>query len=190
MPLSFIRKDIRRSFLFSASFFFFFANLWNLWCFPPEKSEIRTLFYVFDTQISLNGSKKDGKKKNHRGTYNRTTLSDIRTGYFPRAEGREFASVGLQRYVWTSFFYHSDGYGIFRFSFRDFFLHFPPDPYGIRVFQLKRRAVRSFYFRDFRLDFMGLPGFCGGNEDRVRRTVSYADTVLQAHVQTKASAAT
>lgn len=54
----------------------------------------------------------------------------------------------------------------------------------------ERRAVRSFYFRDFRLDFMGLSGFCGGNEDRVRRTVSYADTVLQAHVQTKASAAT
>lgn len=57
-------------------------------------------------------------------------------------------------------------------------------------FSTERRAVRSFYFRDFCLDFMGLPGFCGGNEDRVRRTVSYADTVLQAHVQTKASAAT
>ena len=52
--------------IFSASFFFFFANLWNLWCFPPEKSEIRTLFYVFDTQISLNGSKKDGKEKSQR----------------------------------------------------------------------------------------------------------------------------
>ncbi len=37
---------------------------------------------------------------------------------------------------------------------------------------------------------MGLPGFYGGNEDRGRRTVSYADTVLQAHVQAKASAAT
>ena len=89
-----------------------------------------------------------------------------------------------------SFFYHSAGYGIFRFSFRDFFLHFPPDPYGIRVFQLKRRAVRPVNFRDFYRDFMGLSGFCGENEDRVRRTVSYADTVLQAHVQTKASAAT
>ena len=50
--------------------------------------------------------------------------------------------------------------------------------------------VRSFYFRDFCLDFMGLPEFCGENEDRVRRTVSDADTILQAHVQTKASDAT
>lgn len=86
------------------------------------------------------------EKRNHRGTYNRTTLSDIRTGYFPRVEGREFASVGLQRYVWTSFFYHSDGYGIFRFSFRDFFLHFPPDPYGIRVFQLNVGRHDHFIF--------------------------------------------
>ena len=57
-------------------------------------------------------------------------------------------------------------------------------------FSTERRAVRPVYFRDFYRDFMGLPGFCGGNEDRVRRTVSYADTILQAHVQTKASAAT
>lgn len=93
------------------------------------------------------------EKKDHRGTYNRTTLSDIGTGYFPGAEGREFASVGLQRYVWTSFFYHFDGSDIHRYSFLDFFLHFPPDPYGIRVFQLKRRAVRPVYFRDFYRDF-------------------------------------
>ena len=57
-------------------------------------------------------------------------------------------------------------------------------------FSTERRAVRSFNFRDFYRDFMGLPGFYGGNEDRGRRTVSYADTVLQAHVQAKASAAT
>lgn len=67
---------------------------------------------------------------------------------------------------------------------------FSPGSLWDKGFSTERRAVRSFYFRDFRLDFMGLPGFCGGNEDRVRRTVSYADTVLQAHVQTKASAAT
>jgi hypothetical protein len=86
------------------------------------------------------------EKRNHRGTYNRTTLPDIRTGYFPKAEGREFASVGLQRYVWTSFFYHSDGYGIFRFSFLDFFLHFTPDPYGIRGFQLNVGRYDRFIF--------------------------------------------
>lgn len=57
-------------------------------------------------------------------------------------------------------------------------------------FSTERRAVRPVYFRDFCLDFMGLPEFCGENEDRVRRTVSYADTALQAHVQAKASAAT
>lgn len=57
-------------------------------------------------------------------------------------------------------------------------------------FSTERLAVRPVYFRDFCLDFMGLPGFCDGNEDRVRRTVSYADTALQAHVQAKASAAT
>ena len=57
-------------------------------------------------------------------------------------------------------------------------------------FSIERRVVQSFYFRDFCLDFMGLPEFCGENEDRVRRTVSDADTVLQAHVQAKASVAT
>lgn len=76
------------------------------------------------------------------------------------------------------------------FLFGISFCIFPPNPYGIRIFQLKRRAVRPVYFRDFYRDFMGLPGFCGGNGDMVRRTVSYANTVLQAHVQTKASAAT
>ena len=87
----------------------------------------------------------DGKR-NHRGTYNRTTLSDIGTSHLPRAEGREFASVGLQRYVWTSFSYPSGGYGIFRYSFRDFFLHFPPDPYGIRGFQLNVGRYDRFIF--------------------------------------------
>lgn len=53
-----------------------------------------------------------------------------------------------------------------------------------------RRAVRPGYFHDFYRDFMGLTGFCDGNEDKVRRTVSPADTTLQAHVQAKASAAT
>ena len=106
-------------------------------------------------------AKKEGKR-NHRGTYNCTTLSDIGTGYFPRAEGREFASAGLQRYDRTSFLYHFDGSDIYRYSFRDFFLHFPPVPYGIRAFELKRRAVRPVNFRDFYRDFMGLPGFCGG----------------------------
>lgn len=86
------------------------------------------------------------EKRNHRGTYNRTTLSDIGTGYFPGAEGREFASVGLQRYVWTSFFYHFDGSDIHRYSFLDFFLHFPPDPYGIRVFQLNVGRYDRFIF--------------------------------------------
>lgn len=55
---------------------------------------------------------------------------------------------------------------------------------------MERRAVRPGYFHDSYLDFMGLTGFCGGNEDRVRRTVSHADTTLQAYVQAKASAAT
>ena len=53
-----------------------------------------------------------------------------------------------------------------------------------------RQAVRPGYFHDFCRDFMGLTGFCDGNGDRVRRTVSHADTTLQAHVQAKASAAT
>ena len=55
---------------------------------------------------------------------------------------------------------------------------------------MERLAVRPGYFHDFCRDFMELTGFCDGNEDRVRRTVSHADTTLQAYVQTKASAAT
>ena len=36
----------------------------------------------------------------------------------------------------------------------------------------------------------GIAGILRWEGDRVRRTVSYADTTLQAHAQTKASAAT
>ena len=86
------------------------------------------------------------KREKYKRTYNRTTLSDIGTGHSSRAEGREFASVGLQRYVWTSFLYHFDGYGVFRFSFLDFFLHFTPDPYGIRGFQLNVGRYDRFIF--------------------------------------------
>ena len=79
---------------------------------------------------------------------------------------------------------------MFQHSFLDFFLHFLPDPYGIRGFQLNVWRYDRLIFVIFDRDFMGLPGFYGGNEDRGRRTVSYADTVLQAHVQAKASATT
>ena len=45
-----------------------------------------------------------------------------------------------------SFFYHFDGSDIHRYSFRDFFLHFPLDPYGIRGFQLNVGRYDHFIF--------------------------------------------
>ena len=54
---------------------------------------------------------------------------------------------------------------------------------------MERQAVRLVYFRDFYLDFMGLTGFCDWDKGKVRRTVPYADTILQAYVQAKASVA-
>ena len=56
-----IRKNIRPGFLFFFLCLFssFSADPGNLWCFPLEKSEIRTLFHDFDTRISLNSSEKE-----------------------------------------------------------------------------------------------------------------------------------
>ena len=61
MPLYLIRKNIRPGFLFFFLCLFssFSADPGNLWCFPLEKSEIRTLFHDFDTRISLNSSEKE-----------------------------------------------------------------------------------------------------------------------------------
>lgn len=131
-------------------------------------------------------AKKEGKR-NHRGTYNRTTLPDIRTGYFPKAEGREFVSAGLQRYVWTSFFYHFDGSDIHRYSFLDFFLHFPPDPYGIRGFQLNVGRYDRFIFvifvwilRDCRDFVTGMKTGCVGRF--LMRTLLYRLTSKRKHL--------
>lgn len=90
--------------------------------------------------------RKGREREKYRRTYNCTTLSDVRIGDLPRTEGRGFASVGFQRYVWTSFSYRFDGFGIFRFFFSGFFLHFPPDPYGIRGFQLNVGWYNHFIF--------------------------------------------
>jgi hypothetical protein len=69
VPLYLIRKDIRQGFLFFFLHLFssFFADMGNLWCFPLKKSEIRTLFYGFDTRISLNGSGKWMERENTEG---------------------------------------------------------------------------------------------------------------------------
>ena len=69
VPLYLIRKDSRHGFLFFFLHLFssFFADLGNLWCFPPEKSAIRTLFHDFDTRISLNGSGKWMERENTEG---------------------------------------------------------------------------------------------------------------------------
>ena len=135
---------------FFLRFFFFFLQIWSVRSgFSPGKSEIRTLFPGFDVQIPSNGSENGWKERN---TGRRITVllsHDIWTGYLPRAEEREFASAGLQKYVWTSFLYHFTDGDVFGFSFRDFFLHFPPNPYGIRVFQWNVRRYDRVIFMIF-----------------------------------------
>jgi len=79
---------------------------------------------------------------------------------------------------------------VFQHSFLDFFLHFLPDPYGIRSFQLNVRRYDHLIFVIFIGILLDFQDFTVEMKAGGRRTVSYADTVLQAHVQAKASAAT
>ena len=87
------------SFLFSASLLFFFRRYGEFVVFSAEKvRNTYSFLWLRYADIVKRQRKMDGKRK-YRGTYNRTTLPDIGTGYFPGAEGREFASVGPQKYV-------------------------------------------------------------------------------------------
>lgn len=155
VPQIAIRKRYQAEFLFFfCAFFFFFCGSGAFAAVFFARKVRNTYFFPgFDAQVPLNGSENGWKERN---TGRRITVLlsyCLGTGHLPRAEGREFASAGLQRYDRTSFLYHFDGSDIYRYSFRDFFLHFPPVPYGIRAFQLKRRAVRPVNFRDFYRDF-------------------------------------
>jgi len=98
VPLYLIRKDIRRGFLF---FFLhlcssFFADMGNLWCFPLKKSEIRTLFYGFDTRISLNGSGKWMERENTEGRITALLSLTSEPAIFPEPKDGNLRRRGLK----------------------------------------------------------------------------------------------
>lgn len=76
---------------------------------------------------------------------------------------------------------------MFQHSFLDFFSAFSAGSLWNKGFSTERRAVRSFNFRDFYRDFMGLPGFYGGKWTRcvgrlLMRTLLYRLTSKRKHL--------
>ena len=76
---------------------------------------------------------------------------------------------------------------MFQHSFLDYFSAFSAGSLWNKGFSTERRAVRSFNFRDFYRDFMGLPGFYGGKRAGcvgrfLMRTLFYRLTSKRKHL--------
>lgn len=175
-------------------FLCFFLLLLRFWSvrsgfFCPESPKY-VLFSWLWCAGTVKRQRKWLKREKYRKTYNRTTLLLPRNR--PSSQSRRTGiCVGgaskVRLNVFSLSLWWIECVPVF---FSGFFSAFSSGSLWHKGFSTERRAVRSFNFRDFYRDFMGLPGFYDRNRNRVRRTVSYADTVLQAHVQTKASDAT
>ena len=80
--------------------FLLFSQIWgHSWCFPPEKSEIRTLFHDFNTRISLNSSEKGGKEKNTGGRITAPLSLTPEPVIFPEPKDGNLRRRGFQRYI-------------------------------------------------------------------------------------------
>ena len=205
VPLSLIRKEYRRtSFCVTLkgatisypqgyqagaffSFFYFFFLLFrrsgeHSWCFPTEKSEIRTLFHDFDTRISLNGSGKWMERENTEGRITALLSLTSEPAIFPEPKDgnlrrRGFKGTSERLFSTTLMDEHVSVF------FSEFLSAFFSGYSWHKGGQLNVGRYDHLIFVIF-------IGILWRKEGRVRRTVSYADTVLQAHVQAKASAAT